>query len=89
MADDVLHAAVVEQDALVLEAGVAAHGSVAFDRFTREAPPACCFCAFLGSLVDAAICSTARREQLPESLRPRLLATRGTPVTFDNRNARR
>jgi hypothetical protein len=46
-------------------------------------------CAFLGSLVDAAICSTARREQLPESLRPRLLATRGTPVTFDNRNARR
>ena len=38
MADDVLHAAVVEQDALVLEAGVAAHGGVAFDRFTYEAP---------------------------------------------------
>ena len=89
MPDDVLHAAVVEQDALVLEAGVAAHGSVAFDRFTREAPSACCFCAFLGSLVDAAICSTAHREQLPESLRPRPYGTRGTPMTFDNRNARR
>ena len=39
-------------------------------------------CAFLGSLVDAAICSTARREQLPESLRPRLVATLGSPKTL-------
>ena len=51
MADDVLHAAVVEQDALVLEAGVAAHGGVVFDRFAREAPPARYFVPFWAALL--------------------------------------
>ena len=81
MADDVLHAAVVQQDVLVLEAAVAAHRGVVFDRFAREAPPARYFVPFWAALLMP-LAVTARREQLPESLRPRLVATLGSPKTL-------
>ena len=87
MADDVLHAAVVEQDALVLEAGVAAHrgptpryaaltvSTVLFGAVTvrtaRSVVGVLLLC-LLGQPGTAASWKRRAPRRLPEPLRPRL-----------------
>ena len=85
MADDVLHAAVVEQDALVLEAGVAAHCK----RSIVHARGAAAFVPFWAALLMPLSVAPRAENSCPNRFGRVLWLPLAPLKPFNNRNARR